>query len=79
MGLIQYGPVLRIAIVYAFFPQDSEKTDSYIAALSSKYEKNRISISIAPRNNNLNNKACDLCEEICVHVDINRMPILVSL
>ena len=63
-------------------PQDSEKKQSYTArsiidvALSFKFEENKISISIAPRNDNLNNKAIELkSEEICVPIDIHRMPI----
>ena len=62
MGLTQYGPVLRETIVYAFFPRFWE-TDSHIVkstldvALSLKSEENKISISRAPRNHNLNNKA----------------------
>ena len=63
IGLTQYRPVLRIIIV---FFQDPEKTYSFIArsiidvALSLKSEENKISISMAPRNDNLNNKANEL-------------------
>ena len=64
------------------FFQDSEKTDSYIArsiidvALSLKSEENKMSISIAPRNDNLNNKASELKnQEIWAPIDIHRIPI----
>ena len=44
-------------------------------AYSLKSEDNKISISIAPRNNNLNDKANELKnEEICVPIDISRIP-----
>ena len=59
-----------------FFPR-SEKSDSYIArsiidlALSLKSEENKSSISIPPRNDNLNNKASELkIKEICLSIDI---------
>ena len=62
------------------FFQDSEKTDSYIArsiidvALSLKSKENKVSISIAPKNDNLSNKFSELkSEEICVAIDIDRM------
>ena len=65
-----------------FFPQDSEKIDSYIArwiidvALSLKSQESEISISIAPRNDYLNNKASEFKrEEICVSIDIHRMSV----
>ena len=80
IGLTQYGAVLIIAVVYAFFPRSWENRQfcrSIIdVALSLKSEENKFSISVAPANDNLNNKASELkSEETCVPIDRHRIPI----
>ena len=64
------------------FFQHSERTDGYIArsvvdiSLSLKSDENKISITIALRNNNLNNKAIELKSlEACKPINIHCMTI----